>query len=111
MAKGVDWYYMDKLAVNLSYSNIELDSFTNPTAIPDLPFNTPEDKIKGGVGLLGLSRDAEDRPHQGGDRNSLEHESSWGGDGWRHSRTLGRVSTGGGGTRRAFRVSWSSSLR
>jgi len=44
---GVDYYYEDIFSMRLSYGHSELDSFENDTAIPDLPYNTPEDKYKG----------------------------------------------------------------
>ncbi|MDJ0835263.1 MAG: TonB-dependent receptor plug domain-containing protein [Acidobacteriota bacterium] len=51
---GVDYYAGDNFHMNLSYGKQELDSFTNPTPIPDLPFNTPEDKIKGSLNFRNI---------------------------------------------------------
>ncbi|MDJ0839584.1 MAG: TonB-dependent receptor plug domain-containing protein [Acidobacteriota bacterium] len=45
---GVD-YIGKNFQANISYGHTELDSFTNSTAIPDLPFNTPENRIKGSL--------------------------------------------------------------
>lgn len=43
---GLDWYYGDHFHLNASYGFSKLDEFINPTPIPDLPYNTPESKIK-----------------------------------------------------------------
>jgi iron complex outermembrane receptor protein len=43
---GLDYFYEDKLRVNFSVGHQSLKSFTNDTAIADLPYNTPEDKRK-----------------------------------------------------------------
>jgi len=46
---GLDWYYGDNFHMNASFGHSSLDDFTNDTAIPDLPYNTPENKIKLGL--------------------------------------------------------------
>lgn len=47
-------YYLTDWTISASFGHIELDSFTNDTAIPDLPFNSPEDKLKGSISYTGL---------------------------------------------------------
>ena len=48
---GVDYFRGKKLHLNFSYGYQKLKSFQNNTPIPDLPFNTPEWKIKGTLSL------------------------------------------------------------
>lgn len=48
---GVDYFKGKRMHLNLSYGYEKLKSFDNSTPIPDLPFNTPEWKIKGTLSL------------------------------------------------------------
>ncbi|MCB1052084.1 MAG: TonB-dependent receptor plug domain-containing protein [Acidobacteria bacterium] len=51
---GFDFFLTDNGKINLSYGYQNLKSFENDTPIPDLPFNTPKNKIKGAINWRNL---------------------------------------------------------
>ena len=54
---GLDYYYGSKFNMSVSYGYQNLKSFTNPTNIPDLPFNTPKNKYKASFNFFDIGLD------------------------------------------------------